>query len=136
MIELSYLACVFLLVQPFSFVPSLRSSINIKVTVFKKITVSGGICILQTHLIDLGFSPTVDTEYFRGYTGISLSAHPLCPSVYKVLVFVKALAGVLNSGFNFCIVEHFFRMFCLYLILPSWLMYKVCNRWLICDNSW
>ena len=43
---------------------------------------------------------------FQGYTGISLyirlSVHvceclPVCPSVYKILVSVKALAGVLSG---------------------------------------
>ena len=40
-------------------------------------------------------------ECFRGYTGISLSVRPcvspsVCSSVYKILVSVKALAGVLS----------------------------------------
>ena len=34
---------------------------------------------------------------FGWYTGISLSVHvTVCPSVYKILVSVKALVGVLN----------------------------------------
>ena len=40
-------------------------------------------------------------ECFRGYTGVSLSVRPsihpsMSPSVYKILVSVKALAGLLN----------------------------------------
>ena len=40
-------------------------------------------------------------ECFQGYTGISLSVRPsvflsVCPIVYKILVSVKVLAGVLT----------------------------------------
>ena len=39
----------------------------------------------------------LQNECFRGYTGISLSVHPfMCPSVYKILVSVKGLVGVLS----------------------------------------
>ena len=39
----------------------------------------------------------VQNERFRGYTGITLSLRLfMCPSVYKILVSVKAPAGVLT----------------------------------------